>query len=104
VAAAGETTAPSRMEQSVDVGGALLLLVQLASLLRDHEDDRFAREKQRERNDRPRVGREFPPKIDDGESGSKRAEFEQDGSLAYSGERLRGSALSVDLGRPQLYS
>jgi hypothetical protein len=31
VAVAGETTAPSRMEQSVDVGGALLLLVRSAS-------------------------------------------------------------------------
>jgi hypothetical protein len=33
VAAAGETTGPSRMEQSVDVGGALLQLVRTGSQL-----------------------------------------------------------------------
>ena len=37
-AAAGETTAPSRLEQSVDVGGALLQLVHLGSLVERHSD------------------------------------------------------------------
>jgi hypothetical protein len=46
----------------------LPLVVQLASLLGDREDDRFAREKQRERNDGSRVGREFPPRGGFGET------------------------------------
>jgi hypothetical protein len=41
VAAAGETTGPSRMEQSVDVGGALLQLVPRATDLRRDRDFRF---------------------------------------------------------------
>jgi hypothetical protein len=98
-----EVIAMMAKEQCWRRGCGPLVLVQLSRLVRDHEDDRFAREKQRERNDGPRVGREVL--LDRRWAVRLQAcRFEQEGSPAYCRERCCAGGLRGYLGWPQLYS